>query len=135
MSRILLRCHPRAAPARREQAVEWGSLDLDTEHLLWAAIQDDLVAAGCPPGRRRSAGIAAQVEEEAEQGGRTTRSLADARGQGALLGAYDEMRELGASYSAPSTSCSRWPRRRVGGRAAPPLGLSHTKLRGAVIRG
>ena len=27
-----------------QRALEWGALDLDTEHLLWAAMQDDLVA-------------------------------------------------------------------------------------------
>src|ERR671914_2973987 len=27
-----------------QQALEWGSLDLDTDHLLWGAMQDDLVA-------------------------------------------------------------------------------------------
>ena len=52
-------------------ALDWGSLDLDTEHLLWAAMQDDLVAQIVRHADGDPAAIAAQVEDEAERGGRT----------------------------------------------------------------
>ena len=51
-----------------QQAVEWGSLDLDTEHLLWAAMQDDLVAQVVRQADGDPQAIAAQVEDEAREG-------------------------------------------------------------------
>src|ERR687891_11934 len=54
-----------------QRALEWGSLDLDSEHLLWAAMQDDLVAQIVRHADGDPAAIAAQVEDEAERGGRT----------------------------------------------------------------
>ena len=54
-----------------EKAVEWGSLDLDDEHLLWAALDDDVVrrllkGVGADPGS-----LKAQIEEDVSKGGRT----------------------------------------------------------------
>src|ERR671915_1725999 len=54
-----------------QQAVEWGSLDLTSEHLLYAALEDNVVrrvleGAGADPDQ-----IRAQVEEEAQKGART----------------------------------------------------------------
>ena len=51
-----------------EKAVEWGSLDLDTDHLLHAALEDDVVhhvlqQAGADP-----KSIAAQIEQDADKG-------------------------------------------------------------------
>jgi ATP-dependent Clp protease ATP-binding subunit ClpC len=64
-----------------QRALEWGSLDLDTEHLLWAAMQDDLVAQIVRNADGDPQAIAAQVEDEAERGGRNRRgALALARG-------------------------------------------------------
>src|SRR5215210_4463892 len=85
-----------------QQAVEWGSLDLTSEHLLHAALEDNVVrrvleGAGADPEQ-----IRAQLEEEAQKGGRTdvAPSLApDAKR--ALLAAYEESRALGASYIGP----------------------------------
>src|ERR687893_11699 len=54
-----------------QRALEWGSFDLDSEHLLWAAMQDDLVAQIVRHADGDPAAIAAQVADEAEQGGRT----------------------------------------------------------------
>ena len=88
-------------------ALDWGSLDLDTEHLLWAAMQDDLVAQIVRHADGDPAAIAAQVEDEAERGGRTdvAPSLSpDAKA--ALLRAYDEMRALNSSYLGPEHGVS-----------------------------
>ena len=52
-------------------ALDWGSLDLDTEHLLWAAMQEDLIAQIVRHADGDPAAIEAQVEDEAERGGRT----------------------------------------------------------------
>ena len=86
----------RELPQRAAQlALDWGSLDLDTEHLLWAATQDDLVAQIVRHGDGDPAAIAAHVEDEAQRGGRTdvAPSLSP-EAKAALLRAYDEMREL-----------------------------------------
>ena len=90
-------------------ALDWGSLDLDTEHLLWAAMQDDLVAQIVRHADGDPAAIAAQVEDEAERGGRTdvAPSLSP-EAKAALLRAYDEMRELNSSYLGPEHGCWRW---------------------------
>src|SRR4051795_10347993 len=54
-----------------QRALEWGSLDLDTEHLLWSAMQDDLVASVVRQADGDPQAIAAQIEDEAAPGGRT----------------------------------------------------------------
>src|SRR5918995_381377 len=54
-----------------QRALEWGSLDLDSEHLLWAAMQDDLVAQIVRQADGDPEAIAAQVADQAERGGRT----------------------------------------------------------------
>src|SRR3954454_1820426 len=121
-----------------QQAVEWGSLDLDSEHLLWAAMQDDLVARVVRQADGDPQAIAAQVEDEAEKGGRTdvSPSLAP-EAKAVLLGAYDEMQELNASYLGPEHVLLALARddESEAGRLLARFGLSHTRLRGAVIRG
>src|SRR5918998_2973164 len=121
-----------------QQAVEWGSLDLTSEHLLYAALKDDVVrrvleGAGASPDQ-----IQAQLEEEAERGSRTdvAPSLApDAKR--ALLAAYEESRALGASYIGPEhvLLALAADEESEAGRLLSRFGLSHTKLRGAVVRG
>jgi ATP-dependent Clp protease ATP-binding subunit ClpC len=121
-----------------QTALDWGSLDLDTDHLLHAALEDDVVrhlmrALDADPGA-----IAAQVEEEAERGERTdvAPSLTpDAKA--ALLAAYEESRELGASYVGPEHVLLALARdiETPAGQLLQRFGLSHTRLRGAVIRG
>lgn len=121
-----------------QTALEWGSLDLESDHLLFGALQDDVVRhvlaqVGADPGA-----IAAQLEEEAEKGERTdvAPSLApDAKA--ALLAAYEESRELGASYVGPEHVLLALARddESPAGQLLQRFGLSHTKLRGAVIRG
>src|SRR3989440_125781 len=119
-------------------ALEWGSLDLDTDHLLHAALQDDVVRHVLHQVDANPDAIAAQVEEEADKAERTdvSPSLApDAKA--ALLAAYEESRELGASYVGPEHVLLALVRdeETQAGQVLQRFGLSHTKLRGAVIRG
>src|ERR671921_754642 len=121
-----------------QQAVEWGSLDLTSEHLLYAALEDNVVrrvleGAGADPNE-----IRAQLEEEANKGSRTdvAPSLApDAKR--ALLAAYEESQALGASYIGPEhvLLALAADEESEAGRLLRRFGLSHTKLRGAVVRG
>src|SRR5690349_17548123 len=121
-----------------QTALEWGSLDLDTDHLLHAALRDDVVRHVLREIDADPEAIAAQVEEEAEKAQRTNvaPSLSpDAKA--ALLAAYDESRELGASYVGPEHVLLALARDNdsEAGRLLERFGASHTKLRGGVIRG
>src|SRR6476661_7810535 len=107
-----------------QTALEWGSLDLESDHLLFGALQDNVVRH--------------VLEEEAEKAERTdvAPSLApDAKA--ALLAAYEESRELGASYVGPEHVLLALARdeESPAGQLLQRFGISHTKLRGAVIRG
>src|SRR5919106_2978842 len=121
-----------------QRALEWGSLDLGTDHLLWAAMQDELVAQIVRQADGDPEAIAAQVADEAERGGRTdvAPSLSP-EAKAALLAAYDEMNELGASYLGPEHVLLALARddESQAGRLLARFGLSHTRLRGAVVRG
>jgi len=121
-----------------QRAADWGSLDLTSEHLLHAALEDDVVrgvleGVGADPDAVRD-----QLEEETEKGGRTdvSPSLApDAKR--ALLAAYDESQALGSSYIGPEhvlLALAADEESEAGGLLAR-FGLSHTRLRGAVVRG
>jgi ATP-dependent Clp protease ATP-binding subunit ClpC len=121
-----------------ETAVEWGSLDLDTEHLLYAAMDDDVVAHVLQQVGADPEAVASQIEDEASKGKPTgvSPSLSpDAKR--AILAAYDEARELGASYIGPEHVLLAMARDDEGGASEilRRFGLSHTKLRGAVVRG
>ena len=121
-----------------QQAVEWGSLDLTSEHLLNAALEDDVVRRVLEGADADPNQIRAQLEEEAQKGGRTdvSPSLApDAKR--ALLAAYEESRALGASYIGPEHVLLALADddESEAGRLLSRFGLSHTKLRGAVVRG
>ena len=54
-----------------QKAMEWGSLDVDSTHLLWAATQDEVVRHVLQQVGADAAAIAAQVEEEADVKERT----------------------------------------------------------------
>jgi len=121
-----------------QTALEWGSLDLDTDHLLHAALADDVVRHVLRQVDADAEAITAQLEEEADKGERTdvAPSLSpDAKA--ALLAAYDESRELGASYIGPEHVLLALARdeESQAGQLLQRFGVSHTKLRGAVIRG
>ncbi len=121
-----------------QTALEWGSLDLDSDHLLYGALQDGVVRHVLGELDADPEAIAAQLEEEAERGERTdvAPSLSpDAKA--ALLAAYEESRELGASYVGPEHVLLALARDEdtEAGRLLQRFGVSHTRLRGAVIRG
>src|SRR5918998_6142889 len=119
-----------------QTALEWGSLDLDTDHLLHSALQDDVARHVLEQLGADPQAIAAQLEEEASKAERTdvAPSLApDAKA--ALLAAYEESRELGSSYVGPEHVLLALARDTdtEAGQLLERFGLSHTKLRGAVI--
>jgi ATP-dependent Clp protease ATP-binding subunit ClpC len=119
-------------------ALEWGSLDLDSDHLLHAALEDDVVRHVLQQLDADPDAIRAQIEEEADRAERTDVSPSlspDAKA--ALLAAYEESRELGASYVGPEHVLLALARDAdaQAGRLLERFGVSHTKLRGAVIRG
>ena len=121
-----------------QTALEWGSLDLESDHLLHAALQDGAVRHVLEQTGADPQAIAAQLEEEAERSERTDVSPSlspDAKA--ALLAAYDESRELGSSYVGPEHVLLALARdtETEAGQLLQRFGLSHTKLRGAVIRG
>src|SRR5215217_4376016 len=121
-----------------QQAVEWGNLDLSSEHLLYAALEDNVVRRVLEGVEAAPEAIRAQLEEEADKGGRTdvTPSLApDAKR--ALLAAYEESQALGSSYIGPEHVLLALARddESEAGELLGRFGLSHTRLRGAVMRG
>jgi ATP-dependent Clp protease ATP-binding subunit ClpC len=121
-----------------QTAVEWGSLDLDSDHLLYAALQDDVVRHVLRQIDADPEGISEQIEEQADKASRTDVSPSlspDAKA--ALLAAYDESRELEASYVGPEHVLLALARddESEAGQLLQRFGVSHTKLRGAVIRG
>src|SRR5215212_4428133 len=121
-----------------QQAVEWGNLDLSSEHLLYAALEDNVVRRVLEGVDAEPEAIRAQLEEEADKGGRTdvTPSLApDAKR--ALLAAYEESQTLGSSYIGPEHVLLALARddESEAGELLVRFGLSHTRLRGAVMRG
>ncbi len=121
-----------------QTALEWGSLDLDTDHLLHSALADDVVRHVLEQLDADPQAIAAQLEEEASKAERTdvAPSLSpDAKA--ALLAAYEESRELGSSYVGPEHVLLALARDTdtEAGKLLERFGLPHTKLRGAVIRG
>ena len=121
-----------------QTALEWGSLDLDSDHLLYAALQDTVVRHVLEQIGADPDAIAAQLEEETDQAERTdvAPSLSpDAKA--ALLAAYEESRELGASYVGPEHVLLALARdtESEAGQLLERFGITHTKLRGGVIRG
>jgi ATP-dependent Clp protease ATP-binding subunit ClpC len=121
-----------------QQAAEWGSLDLNTEHLLWSALQDEVVRRVLERLDADAGAIRAQLEEEVSKGSRTdvSPSLApDAKR--ALLSAYEESQALRTSYIGPEhvLLALAVDEESEAGRLLNRFGLSHTKLRGAVVRG
>jgi ATP-dependent Clp protease ATP-binding subunit ClpC len=121
-----------------QTAVEWGSLDLDSEHLLYAALQDDVVRHVLRQIDADAEAIAAEIEEQADKAQRTDVSPSlspDAKA--ALLAAYEESRELDSSYVGPEHVLLALARddESEAGQLLQRFGVSHTRLRGAVIRG
>jgi ATP-dependent Clp protease ATP-binding subunit ClpC len=120
------------------QAAQWGSPDLNTEHLLSAALEDNVVRRVLEGADADPDQIRAQLEEETEKEARKDvfPSLApDAKR--ALLAAYEESQALGSSYIGPEhvlLALASDEESEAAG-VLSRFGLSHTRLRGAVMRG
>jgi ATP-dependent Clp protease ATP-binding subunit ClpC len=115
-----------------------GSADLNTEHLLYAALEDGVVRRVLEGTDADPDQIRAQLEEETGKEARkdVSPSLApDAKR--ALLAAYEEAQALGSSYIGPEHVLLALASDDEGeaGRLLSRFGLSHTELRGAVVRG
>ncbi|WP_433175062.1 ATP-dependent Clp protease ATP-binding subunit [Actinoallomurus sp. CA-150999] len=84
------------------KAAEWGSPDLDTDHLLWAAARQDvtrhlLARAGADP-----EALERQVEQEVRRGpARQTSAQLTPSAKRALLDAHQISRAVGSSYIGP----------------------------------
>jgi ATP-dependent Clp protease ATP-binding subunit ClpC len=120
------------------QASVWGSADLNTEHLLHAALEDEVVRRILGEADADPDQIRTQLEEGTEQEARNdvAPSLApDAKR--ALLTAYEEAQTLDSSYIGPEHVLLALAADDEGeaGRLLSRFALSHTKLRGAVVRG
>jgi ATP-dependent Clp protease ATP-binding subunit ClpC len=121
-----------------QRAGEWGSVNLDDEHLLHAALEDGVVRRVVEEVDTDPDQIRAQIEEEVERGGRAEVSPElSPEAKRALLAAYEESRALGASYIGPEHVLLALTRdeESEAGKLLSRFGLSHTKLRGAVVRG
>ena len=121
-----------------QRAGEWGSVNLDDEHLLHAALEDGVVRRVVEEVDADADQIRAQIEEEAERGGRPEVSPElSPEAKRALLAAYEESRSLGASYIGPEHVLLALTRdeESEAGKLLSRFGLSHTQLRGAVVRG
>jgi ATP-dependent Clp protease ATP-binding subunit ClpC len=120
------------------RAVGWGNTDLTAEHLLHAALEDDMVRRVLESADADPDTVSAQLEKEADKGARadSSPSLApDAKR--ALLAAYEESQALGSSYIGPEHVLLALARdeESEAGRLLSRFGISHTRLRGAVVRG
>jgi len=118
--------------------MEWGSTDVTTEHLLHAALEDDMARHVLEWVDADPDAISAQLEEEADRGGRTDSSPSltpDAKR--ALLAAYEESQALESSYIGPEHILLALARdeESEAGQLLSRFGVSHTRLRGAVVRG
>ena len=121
-----------------QRAMEWGSADLTTEHLLYAALEDGMARHVIEWVDADPDAISAQLEEEADKGGHTNLSPSLAPdAKRALLAAYEESQALGSSYIGPEHIVLALARdeESEAGRLLSRFGVSHTKLRGAVVRG
>jgi ATP-dependent Clp protease ATP-binding subunit ClpC len=84
------------------QAAEWGSADMDTEHLLWAATQLELTRSIMESVGVDVKTLASQMEESVDHGQprESTPDLTPAAKR-ALLDAHTQSREAGATYIGP----------------------------------
>jgi len=118
--------------------MEWGNADLTTEHLLHAALEDDMARHVLEWVDADPDTISAQLEEEVDKGTRTDSSPSLAPdAKRALLAAYEESRALGSSYIGPEHVVLALAKdeESEAGRLLSRFGVSHTRLRGAVVRG
>ncbi|QIN80807.1 AAA domain-containing protein [Rubrobacter marinus] len=123
-----------------QRAMERGSLDLTNEHLLHAALEDGAVRRVLEEVDADPAQVGAQLEEESAGRGDGRSGVAPSLApdaKRAVLAAYDESQALGASYIGPEhvLLALALDEESEAGRLLRRFGLSHTRLRGAVVRG
>ncbi len=119
-------------------AMEQGSLDLTDEHLLFAALEDPTVRRVLEAADADADQIHAQLGESDEKAGPTNVAPSLSPGaKRALLTAYEESRALGSSYIGPEhvLLALAADEESEAARMLSRFGLSHTRLRGAVMRG
>jgi ATP-dependent Clp protease ATP-binding subunit ClpC len=119
------------------QAAEWGSADLNTEHLLHAALRDGVVRRVLEGADADPDQIRAQLEEARKEARKEVAPSLAPEAKRALLAAYEEAQALGSSYIGPEHVLLALASDDEGeaGRLLSRFGLSHTGLRGAVVRG
>ncbi|GIG65802.1 ATP-dependent Clp protease ATP-binding subunit [Phytomonospora endophytica] len=102
LGRLLSRQARRLLTRAVEQAGEWGSPDVDTAHLLWAATQEEPTRTMLDQSGADPDAMAAAMESAAEHGDRAsgTPALTPAAKK-ALLDAHAQSRAAGASYIGP----------------------------------
>ncbi|CAN5275316.1 ATP-dependent Clp protease ATP-binding subunit [soil metagenome] len=121
-----------------EVCAEDGALDLDTDHLLCAILQDDTCARLLQAVEANVEGIAAEVMSDEDVAQPTDLSPAlTPDTKGVLLAAWRESRELDADYIGPEHVLLGMVNDgdTIGARVLRRFGVSHAALRGAVIRG
>jgi ATP-dependent Clp protease ATP-binding subunit ClpC len=121
-----------------QRAMEWGSSDLTTEHLLHAALEDGMARHVLGWVDADPDAISAQLEDEVDRGARSDSSPSLAPdAKRALLAAYEESRDLDSSYVGPEHVLLALAKdeESEAGLLLSRFGLSHTRLRGAVVRG
>lgn len=118
-------------------AMEHGSLDINSTHLLWAALDDPVVTRILEQTDATPSAIKTHIEESTPRAGEVegTPSLTpDAKR--ALLNAYEEAQTLGSSYIGPEhvLLALSQDRESEAGQILNRFGLTHTRLRGAAIQ-
>src|ERR671921_842144 len=119
------------------QAAQWGSADLNTEHLLHAALENGVVRRVLEGADADPDQIRAQLEEARKEARKEVAPSLAPDAKRALLAAYEEAQALGSSYIGPEHVLLALASDVEGeaGRLLSRFGLSHTGLRGAVVRG
>jgi ATP-dependent Clp protease ATP-binding subunit ClpC len=121
-----------------QRAMEWGNTDLTTEHLLHATLEDDMARHVLGWVDADPDAVSAHLEDEVDKGARSGPYPSQAPdAKRVLLAAYEESRELDSSYVGPEHVLLALAKdeESEAGRLLSRFGLSHTKLRGAVVRG
>jgi ATP-dependent Clp protease ATP-binding subunit ClpC len=119
------------------QAAKWGSADVNTEHLLHAALENGVVRRVLEGADANPDQIRAQVEETGKEARKDASPSLAPDAKRALLAAYEEAQALSSSYIGPEHVLLALADDDEGeaGKLLSRFGLSHTKLRGVVVRG
>ncbi|MEX2621011.1 MAG: ATP-dependent Clp protease ATP-binding subunit [Egibacteraceae bacterium] len=119
------------------QAVEWGSAELDSDHLLWAALSDQTVQLVLHGSGIDPQSVAREVEARTPK--REPTNVAPALSPDAkrvLLAAFEESRQLGVDYIGPEHILLGLTRDSdsAGGQVLREAGVDGAQLQGPVAR-